>query len=161
MRRPPPAARRVATLLLGTAGAVLVAASLSGCRGGEEPLPEERSDDLQTVDVAPPPDARVDPSTDRQERRRAETFSGVMPAGYPTSLPMPMGASLVDQGPSWVELLVGRPLPDVRQEYLRRAREAGWRVEGAGGPLQLGRQGQVVRVHLSAAGPSTRLRIEY
>ena len=133
----------------------------AGCRRGEAAAPEPPRDDLETVDVSPPPDARVDPSLDRQERRRDESFSGVMPAAYPKSLPLPVGASLVDQGPRWVEVLVGRPTPSVREEYLRRVAAAGWRAEGGGSSLALHRQGRTVRVRLSAAGPSTRLRVEY
>lgn len=145
------------------AGALFLVVGLApaGCRRAEEPAPELPADDLQTVDVSPPPDARVDPSLDRQERRREESFSGVLPAGYPKSLPLPGGASLVDQGPRWVEVLVGRATPSVRQEYLRRAGAAGWRVEGGGSSLALHRDGRTVRVRISAAGPSTRLRIEY
>jgi hypothetical protein len=144
----------IGALLLGTA-------ALAACRRGERAAPEPPRDEIQTVDVAPPPDARVDPSTDRQERRRAETFSGVMPPGYPASLPLPTGASLVDQGPRWVEVLVGRPPGGVREEYLRRVAAAGWRAESDGADLQLRREGRTVRTRLSAAGPSTRLRIEY
>jgi len=154
--RRPNARGRVAAVAL-----LLGCLAPAGCRRGEEAAPEPPRDDLQTVEVSPPPDARVDPSLDRQERRRDESFSGVMPAGYPKSLPLPGGASLVDQGPRWVELLVGRPMPSVREEYLRRAAAAGWRVEGGGGSLTLHRQGRTVRVQVSSAGPSTRLRIEY
>lgn len=145
------------------AALALLLASLApaGCRRGEEAAPEPPRDDLQTVEVSPPPDARVDPSLDRQERRRDESFSGVMPSGYPKSLPLPGGASLVDQGPRWVEVLVGRAMASVREEYLRRAAAAGWRAEGGGSSLALHRQGRTVRVRLSADGPSTRLRIEY
>lgn len=147
---------------IGAAVSLLLAClPIAGCRRGEEAAPEPPRDDLQTVEVSPPPDARVDPSLDRQERRRDESFSGVMPSGYPKSLPLPGGASLVDQGPGWVEVLVGRASPGVREEYLRRAAAAGWRAEGGGGSLALHRQGRTVRVALSAAGPSTRIRIEY
>ena len=149
-------------LLRLTGAALLAAAVLGACRGGEDPAKSERgTDDLQTVDVAPPPDARVDPSTDRQERRRAETFSGVLPGGYPESLPLPTGGSLVDQGPGWIEVLVGRAPAAVRAEYLRALGAAGWQVEGRGNDLQLRRQGRVAGVRLSADGPSTRLRIAY
>ena len=143
------------------AALLLVSLAPAGCRRAERQAPEPRRDDLQTVDVAPPPDARVDPSLDRQERRREESFSGVMPAGYPKSLPLPAGASLVDQGPRWVEVLVGRPTASVREEYLRRVRGAGWRTEGGGSSLALHREGRTVRVRLMADGPSTRLRVEY
>jgi hypothetical protein len=149
----PRLAARLAPLLV-----ALVA--LAACRR-EEPAPRPPADDLQTVDVAPPPDAKVDPSLDRQERRRAETFSGVMPGGYPSDLPLPSGATLVDQGPRWVEVLVGRPREGVRDEYVRRARGAGWNVGGEGPALELRRKGRTVSVRLSASGPSTRLRIEY
>jgi hypothetical protein len=97
-----------------------------------------------------------------QERRRAETFSGVLPEAFPKGLPLPAGASLVDQGARWVELLVGRSSATVAPQYLAQVRAAGWEATAAGsGQYRLQRRAQTVRAKLSAAGPSTRLRLEY
>jgi hypothetical protein len=152
------AIRSRAPLVLLTA---LVAASGLGCRD-EEPAASARPvAELETVDVAPPPDANVDPSRDVQERRRAETFAGVLPEAFPQGFPLPPGASLVDQGPRWVELLVGRRSATVEPQYLAQLRAAGWRVTTAGGQHRVERRGTSVRARLSAAGPSTRIRLDY
>jgi hypothetical protein len=147
------------TLLVPLLVAPLVV-SVMGCRD-EEPRTVAPPDELQTVDVAPPPDARVDPSRDVQERRRAESFSGVLPGDFPTGLPVPPSTSLVDQGPRWVELLISRPLASVRAQHLAQLRAAGWTVSDEGGRYRLRRGAATVAATFSAAGPSTRIRLEY
>jgi hypothetical protein len=118
--------------------------------------------ELPTIEVAPPPDAKVDVSRDVQERRRAETFAGVLPSGFPKALPLPPQASLVDQGRGWVELLVPRRPAAVRDPFLQQLRGAGWQVTAAGADAWgLRRGGSAVRLQLRAQGPSTRLRLSY
>ena len=116
--------------------------------------------------MAPPPDARVDVTRDVKERRRAETFAGVLPGGFPRTLPLPPQASLVDQGRGsggrWVDLLVPRRPAAVRAPYLQQLAKAGWQVEPAGTDAWRLRQGSsTVRLSLRAQGPSTQLRLEY
>jgi hypothetical protein len=118
-------------------------------------------DELQTVEVAPPPDARVDPSQDVKERRRAESFAGVLPSGFPAALPVPSGASLVDQGSRWVELLVARPPARLREEYVAQLRAAGWEVASRADGLELRRGSADARVRLRADGSASRVRLEY
>ena len=145
------------------ATALLVAAlaASSACRREPE-APQPPKDDLETVDVAPPPDALVDPSKDVQEVRRAETFSGVLPGDFPAGLPLPTGASLVDQGPRWVVVLVGRPPADVRAQYPQQVRAAGWQADAAGADAWTLRKGGVrARARVGARGPSSELRIDY
>ena len=149
---------------LAGAAVVLVAACLlaPGCRREPAQAPPPASDGLETVDVAPPPDALVDPSRDVQERRRVETFSGVLPSDFPASLPLPTGASLVDQGPGWVEVIVARTPVDLRPRYVAQLQAAGWQAASEGdGALRLSRRGASARARLRADGPSTRLRIDY
>jgi hypothetical protein len=150
--------RRLGGRLVVAAIAALLAAA---CRRAPEPPPRP-ADDLQTVDVAPPPDVHVDTSLDVQEVRRVEELSGILPSDYPKDLPLPSGASLVDQGPRWVELLVGRAPAEVRPQLLQRVRAAGWQAEAAGNDAWTLRRGGVrARATLSARGPSTQIRVEY
>jgi hypothetical protein len=144
----------------------LLAGLLAGCGAcGHEQraqAPAPKSGDLPTEEVAPPPDARVDVTRDRQEHRRAESFSGVLPGGFPRGLPLPPQASLVDQGPRWVEVLVPRHLTDVQQPYLAQLRGAGWSASaGGGGAFELHRGAAAVHLQVRAQGPSTRLRLAY
>ncbi len=149
--------------------AALVVASVSAwaCGDREKPTANKPAPgELQTVEVAPPPDARVDVTRDVKERRRAEIFAGVLPGGFPRTLPLPPQASLVDQGRSggakWVELLVPRRPDAVRAPYLQQLAKAGWQVEPAGTDAwRLRHAGSTVRLSLRAQGPSTRLRLEY
>jgi hypothetical protein len=135
---------------------------VAACGGDEPRAPRQRSGDLPTVDVAPPPDARVDVDRDAKERRRNESFAGVLPARFPRSLPLPPQASLVDQGPGWVELLVPRRPPAVRTPYVEQLRAAGWEVSSTGTDRWHCRRGdEAVELSLSAQGPSTRLRLGY
>ncbi len=140
-------------LTLGTL-AVLGAA----CGGDARPPSKAKgSGDLATVEVPPPPDARVDVSRDVQERRRAEIFAGVMPARFPRALPLPAQASLVDQGGgrggAWVELLVPRRPDAVRTPYLQQLRAAGWEVNAVGADSWRCRlQGDSVEAHAAGAG---------
>lgn len=123
---------------------------------------QAKTADLPTEEVPPPPDAHIDVSKDRQEHRRAESFSGVLPTGFPRSLPLPPQASLVDQGPRWIEVLVPRHPAEVQQPYLQQLRGAGWSVTGTGERAwSLTRGGTSVRLDLRAQGPSTRLHLAY
>ena len=159
---------RAAALLALPALALALAAA--GCGGGDEASqPATRPGELETVEVAPPPDARVDVERDVKERRRAEVFAGVLPAGFPRALPLPPQASLVDQGRSggpgggaWVELLVPRRPAAVRGPYLQGLAAAGWATSPAGSDAwQLRRGKSVLQLTLRAQGPSTRLRLAY
>jgi hypothetical protein len=146
--------------------AVLLAGLLAttACRreGPAPPPAPTPVDDLETVEVAPPPDVLVDTSRDQVEVRRVEEVSGVLPSDYPSTLPLPSGASLVDQGGRWVEMLVPRPPTTVEGEYLRRVRAAGWEATADGqGAWRLLRNGVKAHATLSARGPSTQLRIRY
>jgi hypothetical protein len=138
----------------------------TACGDDEGPAPHRQPGELQTVEVAPPPDAQVDPSRDVQERRRAETFAGVLPGRFPRTLPLPPQASLVDQGggkgAAWVEVLVPRRPAAVRAPYLQQLRTAGWEVSAEGTDAwRCRRADAAVRLSLRAQGPSTRLRLEY
>jgi len=149
-------------LILSLAGAIFT----TGCGGDARRSTGKRNDDLQTVEVAPPPDARIDVGTDKQERRRSEVFSGVLPGGFPRSFPLPPHSTLVDQGGGpggpWVELLVPQKTAAVRDPYLQRLRAGGWGPTAAGADAwRCDRGGSRVRVLLRAQGPSTRVRLEY
>ena len=162
--REPVTRSAVACLVFGLAVGSLL---LAGCGGEEdEGRPATRRGELETVEVAPPPDARVDVERDVKERRRAEVFAGVLPSGFPRTLPLPPQASLVDQGRSgggaWVELLVPRRPAAVRPAYLQQLAGAGWSASPDGADAwQLRRGGAVVRLSVRGQGPSTRLRLAY
>jgi len=146
--------------------AVLAAAlllPLAACGRKETRSPAAaKGSDLPTEEVAPPPDARVDLTKDEVEKRHAETFSGVLPGGFPRGLPLPPQASLVDQGPRWVEVLVPRHPAAVQEPYLGQLRGAGWSVRDGGQRAWSLRKGaSSVRLELHAQGPSTRLRLSY
>jgi len=144
-----------------------LAASLLACGDHDAARkPASKRGELETVEVAPPPDARVDVERDVKERRRAETFAGVLPGGFPRTLPLPPQASLVDQGGGkggrWVDLLVPRRPAAVRGPYLEQLRKAGWELSADGTDAwHCRRGGSSVRLALRGQGPSTRLRLEY
>src|SRR5262245_3830750 len=115
--------------------AMLVAllATLAACGDRERSATPKRPGELQTEEVSPPPDVRVDVTKDRQERRRTEVFAGVLPGGFPSGLPTPPHSSLVDQGRgdgggTWVDLLIPQRPGAVRGPYLQQLRAAGWDV---------------------------------
>jgi hypothetical protein len=141
---------------------LLVAFSACGGDEGDGPAARGGSGDLPTVEVAPAPDARVDVGGDVKERRRTETFSGVLPTGFPRAMPLPPQATLVDQGGGWIEVLVPRQPAAVRAPYLQQLRAAGWEVTPTGADAwRCSRAETSVRLTLRAQGPSTRLRLAY
>jgi hypothetical protein len=152
------------------AAALALLAACSGCgEGDQRARAKPGAGELQTVEVEPPPDVRVDVTRDVQERRRAETFAGVLPGGFPRALPLPPQASLVDQGRggggargAWIEVLVPRRPAAVRGPYLQQLAKGGWEVTPAGADAWRCRRGDTsVRLALRAQGPSTRLRFDY
>ena len=146
---------------------VVLMATLAACGDRERPAASPRPGELQTQDVSPPPDARVDVTKDKQERRRTEVFAGVLPGGFPSGLPTPPHSSLVDQGPgehggAWVDLLIPQRPGAVRGPYLQQLRASGWEVSDSGADAWQLRRGAVrVNLAIHAQGPSTRVRLEY
>jgi len=149
------------------AASAFLLVAVAACGGDDGPGPVARgSGELPTVEVAPAPDARVDVGGDVKERRRAETFSGVLPTGFPRALPLPLQATLVDQGGGgghpWVEVLVPRRPAAVRTPYLQQLRAAGWEVSPTGvDTWRCNRAEASVQLTLRGQGPSTRLRLAY
>jgi hypothetical protein len=159
MRFLPGSFARAATL-------VALLATLGACGDRERPAATPRAGELQTEEVSPPPDARVDVTRDKQERRHTEVFAGVLPGGFPSGLPTPPHSSLVDQGRgaggAWVDLLIPQRPGAVRGAYLQQLRAAGWEVAEAGADTwQCRRGGARVTLSIHAQGPSTRVRLEY
>lgn len=156
--------RAGARLALAALGVTFAFAACGGREDAQKPAPKRG--ELETVEVAPPPDARVDVERDVKEKRRAETFAGVLPSGFPRALPLPPQASLVDQGRSgggaWVEVLVPRRLAAVRAPYLQQLAGAGWSASASGSDAwQLEHAGRSVQLSMHAQGPSTRLHLAY
>jgi hypothetical protein len=145
-----------------TLALLLLLALPLACR--QEPAPPSGGGELVTEEVEPPPDHRVDPSTDPRERRRSQGTGGVLPGDFPKDFPLPEGATLTGFGggeeeAAWVELMVPQPLATVRQRHSAQLRAAGWDGPTGSGPQRKG--GRTVEVELGAAGPSTRLRVRY
>lgn len=127
-----------------------------GCRKSEE---AEEPAEIETTDVSLPPDALVDPSLDPVERRAGGTgLSGVLPSDFPSGLPTPAGASIVDLEDRSVVFMVARPPAAVEASYRSRLRSAGWSSPGDG---RWTRDGEAARVSFEADGPSTRVEVSY
>ena len=145
--------------LLGFASALLVGATL-GCR--QEPKAEPTPAKLETKEVGAAPDATLSTDGDVVERRRASTFSGVLPGGFPKDLPTYEPSSLVDFGKDAQGAFVVFQTPDeltrVRARYPATIAAHGWMREG---DAVFSRGGRRVQVSFENLRPGTRVRVSY
>jgi len=125
----------------------LLLLALAACdrapRGQRAPAGE-----LETVEVAPPPDAGASLAGDEVERRRQESgLAGILPSDFPRDLPLPLPASLIDteRGGGEVAILLASPSAcgALRESHRVQLLAAGWREEGEGSFRQGGRRAAV------------------
>lgn len=125
----------------------LILVALSACgrgpRGQQAPGGE-----LETVEVAPPPDAGASLAGDEVERRRQEGgLAGILPSDFPRDLPLPLPASLIDteRGGGKVAILLASSSScgALREAHRLQLFAAGWREEGVGSFRQGGRRAAV------------------
>lgn len=138
---------------------LLVALGLSACSDdGTSPsgTPSE------VVDVPAALDIPID--NDQQAAPREPEVSGILPADFPTSLPLYAPASLINFGSdgntAWVEMLSPHSRSKVESDLKSRLRAAGWSSQGSG-TLELNRSGQKARLTFSDGQPGTLYRYEY
>jgi hypothetical protein len=104
--------------------------------------------ELETVEVAPPPDAAASLEGDEVERRRQESgLAGILPSDFPRDLPLPLPASLIDVERSGGEVAIllasTSSCATLRESHRHQLAAAGWREEGAGSFRQGGRRAAV------------------
>lgn len=161
--------RGSARSLFAVRGALLAAvlasaALLFGCRGAEAPPADGR---LETVEVAPPLDVELTTTGDPRAPERRAAVSGVLPAGFPRDLPLPLPSTLIDFGDAgggwgYVALASPDPPPTVERGWRSRLEAAGWAPAGSQAGLRVYRNaGREVRVGIRAQPPGSEVRIEY
>jgi hypothetical protein len=111
------------------------AVAAAGCGGDREPS----GDELDTVDVTPPPDAAASLAGDAVARPvglPAGGVAGALPADFPRQVPLPSPSSLVDFGATAAEtsvtLAVDLPPERVTETYRRQLAAAGFRSQPDG-----------------------------
>jgi len=121
---------------------------------------------LKTIDV--PPALEVHTINDPQARERVPVLVGVLPADFPSDLPLYIPASLIDfgrtdEGHRSVSLLTPHKPIQVRRRLDVLLAERGWAATAEGdGNLTTLRKGQRrVRLHIEDAHPGTVYRFEY
>jgi hypothetical protein len=129
----------------------------AGCRRREEP---PRPGGLETVDVAPQPDAAASLEGDVVERRPVEPaggVAGVLPEGFPRDVPVPAPSSLVDVGDRAVTFEIASAPAAAEAAYRRRLTAAGFAL-GADGAWRRGPR--ALRFGVEPAHGVARLRLE-
>ena len=142
---------------------VMAVATVMACAREEPKGPPP----LETVDVAPPPDAAASLANEQVEARTAPAngFSGVLPAGFPADIPMPRPSSLVDvelgeAGRLAVVLASPASPRELGPDYARQLRAAGWQSEGPSLAERWQKGARILRVELVDAKPGSQLRLE-
>ncbi len=156
----PGAPRSALAVLLGVAVSALLGCSDPEREGASRP-------DLETVEVAPSPDAALSTADDPQAVRRPPEVAGVLPSDFPPDVPLYRPSSLVDFG----EDPTGRPYvlfftPDPPGQVEARLgadlERQGWRAAGgAGGLRRFRNEGREVTVGVSRASGGTEIRLTY
>lgn len=111
---------------------------LLGCGGGGEPAAVPTpTPTLETVEVGAAPDAAASLAEEQVERRRRDEsgVAGVLPAGFPTDVPLFQPSSLVDfasqpGGGISITLDTRQSYAAVRAAYPQQLAAAGWQAAG-------------------------------
>jgi hypothetical protein len=147
-------------LALGSAAWVVTGcAPDSGTSGSEEIL--------ATEDVGGAIDVEL--STEEDQRGPRWVESGlVLPPGFPAELPVPAGASVVDQGingdgKSYVVLGTPVPVSSLAANWVALLEAEGWSVQrlGGGSELRATLEESTVTATVMPAGSGSQLRIDY
>lgn len=123
----------------------------------------EEPEIVDTVDVEP--SLSITPDEDQTAVARAPELVGILPADFPTDLPLFLPASLVDfgtnEGARYVSLLTATSLQRVDRELAALLRQKGWSVSDAAGGKRLRKGSQQVTLRLENARPGTLFHYEY
>ena len=142
--------------------ALLLLAALAAC--GRSPRAERApGEELETVEVAPPPDAGASLAGDEVERRReGGGLAGILPSDFPGDLPLPLPASLIDveRDGGGLAILLASPAEcdALAREHRLRMLAAGWREEGPG-RFRLGARRAEVALRDSRPGCHVRIAV--
>ena len=143
--------------------AALLVGAVAGCRQEAKPAPEPAR--IETKEVGAAPDATLSTEGDAVEHRRASTFSGVLPGGFPKDLPVYEPSSLVDFGQDASGSFVVFQTPDdparVRARYPAAIAAHGWMREGGDAAGTFSRGGRRVRIAFESLRPGTKVRVSY
>ena len=135
--------------------------AMAGC-GGKNGQADAAPPPPETVDIAP----AIKPPTEDDVVAAApkKGLVGVLPDDFPRELPIYLPSSVIDFGKKDGRRFVLLQSPDPRagvEAWLRRAvADAGYRVEGQGGRLQLSKGGRRFGLSFSGQGTS-EFRYEY
>lgn len=147
-------------LAIGLIVSALLAVGCAKREAPREPAP------LETVDVAPARDATASLAAEPVERRaeRPGGFSGVLPEGFPSDVPLLRPSSLIDS--SWrpdgaleIVLASSASPADAGASYAGMLAAAGWKGHGPGAAGRWKKGARTVEVELVDTRPGTRLRI--
>jgi len=131
--------------IFGLVPLLLVAAA---CERSPELSGGNGAGELETVEVAPAPDATASLAADEVEVRRAGSgLAGVLPSDFPRDLPLPLPASLIDiergGGEVAIVLATAAGCDGVLAAHRSRMLAAGWFEEAPGSYRQEGRRAVV------------------
>ena len=145
----------------------LVGLGGTGC--APEPSTSGMSDSgeiLATEEVAGPIDAELSTEADPRGRRGVES-GRVLPPGFPAELPIPAGASVVEQGRSkdgkrFVVLGTSASAVGLPASWASLLEVEGWSVHRSGdSTLRAAKRALAITATVTPAGAGSRLRIVY
>lgn len=142
--------------------AALAVCVLAACGASDD----DGSLEIETVDVAPGRTSVLTTAYDEVAPQRQESFTGVLPAGFPEDLPLYNPSNLTDFGNTESGLYVLLFSPDettmVRQRLTVELRRTGWTlIDGDSGRGTYRRGSRSVVLNILEARPGTEIRIEY
>ncbi len=166
MRSHPPL--QIVLLMLGSVSlAGLVGLGGTGC--APEPSSSGMSDSgeiLTTEDVAGPIDAELSTEADPRGRRGVES-GRVLPPGFPAELPIPAGASVVEQGrseegKSFVVLRTSASAVGLAASWASLLEVEGWSIHRSGDlTLRAAKGALAITATVTSAETDSLLRIVY
>jgi hypothetical protein len=139
-----------------------LAAALFAVGCGRESVSPAADAAPPTEEVAPAVDAALSTAADPQAKARAESFSGILPDGFPGDVPPYEPSTLADFGTGETgRRYVVFQTPDspelARSRLERRLAAQGWSVARDG----FTKGGRQLRVAIEPARPGARIRLEY
>jgi hypothetical protein len=153
---------KLATLMRVVGQVAAVTILLVGC-SKESAAPGE----IETVDVAPSRTAVLTTIYDDVAPQRDESFSGVLPQGFPADLPLYDPSNLtdfgdIDTGGKYVLMFSPDSAAMVRDRMAGELKRSGWAlIRGDGEQGSYRRGSRRVTLAIQEAQPGTEIRVEY
>lgn len=148
-------------------GLLVVMASCLCVGACQRPPKDAGSGELDTVEVAPAPETKIDIEQDVKAPERGTTgLTGVVPADFPSDVPLYSPASITDFGDTpngrrQLTFMTSAGPEKVRSWFAARLAERGWQSGSGSGAMEFQKGSRTVRITVQKDPVGATYRVDY